>query len=291
MTVLVRGLGLAAWFFDIPHEPAFDSRRMIPAEPALSAPLPAPTAPPTAPARALIEAQLGMLTRLAQIGMEIAEAAGQEARAAAATATAAPEEGAAPAREHRRDPGLAFARVARAVRMTIALQSRLLKDLADLDRAEASAERDRKFDRRLRLNRLVGRAVEEGALARRDDGGGSDDSDWDEDTFEDEVEQLASEACERLTEAEDGDLWGRSFDEVVAGVCKDLGLSPDWCARLRAAVVAPADDSGDAPGGGLAATPSAEPSAPPPPDPEPPRLMFTWLGSGGPTGEPPPAPS
>ena len=46
------------------------------------------------------------------------------------------------------------------------------------------------------------------------------------------VEQLCEEVDERLTEAEDFDLEGRPFHEIVAGVCKDLGMSPDWTARL-----------------------------------------------------------
>src|SRR5687767_8630850 len=102
---------------------------MIHVDPALVAPSPA--AAPATDARALIERQLAMLTRLAEIGMEIAEACGREAVAAPGAG-----EGAAQTPERLRDPGLAFARVARAVRMTIALQSRLAKDLAALDRTD-----------------------------------------------------------------------------------------------------------------------------------------------------------
>ena len=52
---------------------------MTPFEPALIAPAAAPT-PPGA-ARALIEGQMAMLSRLAEIGMEIAEACGRNAKA------------------------------------------------------------------------------------------------------------------------------------------------------------------------------------------------------------------
>ena len=122
---------------------------MIHVDPALIAPDPAPApadAPATVDARARIEGQLVMLDRLAAIGMEIAEACGREAKA---PPTEAPEGAARP------HTGLVFARVARAVRMTIALQSRLAKDLAALDRAEDIAERARKTKRRTRLAHLV----------------------------------------------------------------------------------------------------------------------------------------
>ena len=221
---------------------------MSPADPPLAAPSSAPaTAPADAPAtaRALIEAQLAVLSRLTQIGMEIAEAAGQEARAAAATAASAPEEGAAPAREQIRDAGLIFARVARAVRMTIALQSRLLKDLADLDRADERAERGRKIERGMRLSRLLDQAARAGLEAQRQSGARR----WaDEESIEEEIEALSAAAYERLTDAEDGDLWGRPFEDVVAGVVKDLGLPSDWCAPLLAATVPPAPGgAGDRP--------------------------------------------
>jgi hypothetical protein len=188
---------------------------MIHVDPAHIAPDPASAAPD---ARARIEAQLVMLDRLAQVGMEIAEACGREAKAAPVEA------------------GLAFARVARAVRMTIALQSRLAKDLAALDRADEVAERARTTKRRTRLAQLIEDAARAKVDAQREAGSRF----WaDEDAIEDEIEALTSEGYERLTDAEDGDLWGRPFNEVVAGVCKDLGLSPEWTARIAASVQPP----------------------------------------------------
>ena len=142
------------------------------------------------------------------------------------------------------DPGLVFARVSRAVRMTIALQSRLAKDLAALDRDDAHAALRRKDQRRMRLSRLVAQAAEAGIGARRDAGPATRTRD--DETLEDEIEQLSCDAYERLTEAEDGDLFGLTFDEVVASVCKDLGLSPEWTARLSAAVTPPVGSAGKA---------------------------------------------
>ena len=145
------------------------------------------SAQPTS-ARDLIERQLVMLTRLAEIGMELAEGA-------AATA----------------DPALTYARVARGVRMTIALQSRLLKDLAELDRGDAQAQAAKVAARRARIHTLVERAIE----------AGQDD--------EDEIERLSDEARERLYDGDEfDDLLDRPIAEVVALICRDLGLAADW---------------------------------------------------------------
>jgi hypothetical protein len=185
------------------------------------------------PARPLVERQLAMLTRLAEIGMEIAEEAGRQA-----TGRGRPAEG-----TPMRDPGLIYARVARAVRMTIALQSRLTDDLAGLARAADMA----RADRRRRLDRLVERAVE-AEHAEGDDTG-----------------RLRDEARERLTDAElDAELDGLTFVEAVARICEDLGLSPDRTARIVAA--AGADDGPPAAPwpDGAAADPSRDPASHPP---------------------------
>jgi hypothetical protein len=237
---------------------------MIHLDPALIAPDPVPAdVPAPTDARALIEGQLAMLTRLAQVGMEIVEAVGREAKTAPIEA------------------GLAFARVSRAVRMTIALQSRLMKDLAALDRADHMAEKARTTRRRIRLSQLVEDAARAKVAAQREAGGRY----WaDEDAIEDEIEQLSSEAYERLIDAEDGDISGRPLGDVAAGICKDLGLSPDWTARLMAATAAqpPADppplgvacEARGAPGREATrwerGVQGAGPIAARPPDPEPP---------------------
>ena len=200
-----------------------DSARIAPQ------PAPAPAAPP-ADARALIDAQMAMLTRLAQVGMEIAEACGRQA----ASPPAGGDDAAAPAPGP--DPGLVFARVARAVRLTIALQQRLMKDLDALDKAEAHAERMRTVGRRLRLRDLVGEAARTLVEARRE---AEDRLLGEEDAAEAEIELMTETAYERLTDAEDDDLDALTFEEAVAGVCRDLGLAPDRAARLMAAVEPP----------------------------------------------------
>jgi hypothetical protein len=121
--------------------------------------------------------------------------------------------------------------------MAIALQSRLAKDLAGLDRADDLAQARRKDDRRLRLIHLAGEAARDSIEVQRRSGRRHSK---DEEAIEDEIEQVSHEAYERLTDAEDyGDLMGRPFDEAVAAICAELGLSPDWTARIRGAVQAP----------------------------------------------------
>ena len=220
---------------------------MIPTDPALTcsgpAPVgaPAPTEPPAA-ARALIEEQLAMLTRLARIGMEIAEAVGREATAPGAAAPDAAPHDAAPQNAGARTPaapahhGPVFARVARAVRMTIALQARLMKELTALDRAEAHAAHMSMIGRRARLRGLVDEAARTLVEARRKAEGRYL---GEEDAAEAEIELMTEAAYERLTDAEEEELDRLSFDEAVAGVCRDLGLAPDQAARLMASVEPP----------------------------------------------------
>jgi hypothetical protein len=158
--------------------------------------------PPAGAGEALIAQQMAALTRLTEIGMEIAESAGRAARLAEAGELGAD----AP------DPALTYARAARAVRLTIALQSRLAKDLTALAEAETRARGAAAARQRDRIHRRIERAAE----TERPDAA--------------EVERLSSDAWERLTEADDAELLDLPIDEIVARICADLGLSPDWAA-------------------------------------------------------------
>ena len=183
--------------------PAAPSHAAVDAAPAELSP-----AERRAVARALAEGQMAMLTELAEIGMEIARAAGR-------LAVAAPEgegrSGGATAHD-RCDPGLTFARAARAVRTTIAVQARLSKDLEALDKAEASDRTNREYARKNRIHRLV-----KDAIAAEPD------------ADECEFKQLSWAAWERLTDPDEyGDLMDRPVGEVVASICRDLGVSVDW---------------------------------------------------------------
>ncbi|OYX31267.1 MAG: hypothetical protein B7Y99_10350 [Caulobacterales bacterium 32-69-10] len=202
----------------------------------ITLPITPPTPAPAAP-RTLIERQMAKLERLSEIGMEIAEAAGQRARALAEGDPTDTTDAAAA------EPGLSFARAARAVRLTIALQSRLVEALAALDRGEALARVGEASRRRNRIQRLVEDAAEaEGCDAE-------------------EVERLSSEVWERLDEQDDADLLDAPIEQVVARICRDLGLSPEltvW--PVPHPSPGPADVS--------------PPSAPAPDDERPPRAAW-----------------
>ena len=160
-------------------------------------------------ARPLLERQLWILGRLAEDGLQIS-------RAIARQATGAGADDGLPAQDLAKgDVPLAYARVARAVRMTLLLQSKLIRELqfreASLARDAARAEADQSEDRKARVERIVGRI----ALAEHDD--------------VETVEQLVEEAAERLDQDDIyGDVLSKPVSEIVARVCQDLGLDPDW---------------------------------------------------------------
>ena len=119
-----------------------------------------------------------------------------------------------------------FARVSRAVRLTFALQSRLIADFkgGGSPRAKAEAAYHGPVD-------VVWRddLVEHDEVQKRQVRGIvqtlAEAASLDQET----VERLVREADERL---EDDDIYSdltrRRLDEIVALICKDLGLQPDW---------------------------------------------------------------
>ncbi len=187
----------------------------------------------SAQVRALVEQEVAMLTRLAQIGLNIAEAVERQAVAQAQIAERAAETGAAASEVSAvlGQPGVVYQRVARAVRLTLALRAKAVKELMALDQGQAlarqardkaaeetAAEADPVGRRRGRIDRIVRRVIEA------------------EEADEDEVERLSGEAWERLIDEDVyGDVMARPIGEIVARVCEDLGLSPDWNALAREA--------------------------------------------------------
>jgi hypothetical protein len=193
---------------------------MIHVDPAHVASSPAPAG--AAEPRALIERQLAVLTRLADIGMEIAEAAGRAAAEPAQEAS-----GAAAGAGFRADPALAYTRTARAVRMTIALQVQLLKELAAFEKAAGEAAKARAERRRVGVQRLIDATLAE---SERLDGCS--------------VRRLSIEARERLFDAEiDAEVQGLAFAEIVARICGDLGLPPERTAQIVTAAGGSLDPS------------------------------------------------
>lgn len=150
---------------------------------------------PTDWARPLVERQLQMLGRLAEAGLEIALALEAQAKGGEAVVQG--------------DVAMAYNRVARAVRQTFMLQSRLIEDL----QAHEAGRAGRRAAARASAARLVRGAID-------DDPGGDAER----------AERLAAEAAERLREEDFSDLLSRPFADAVADIVRDLGLAPDWLA-------------------------------------------------------------
>ncbi len=161
-------------------------------------------------ARAQLERQLWVLGQLAEGGLEIARAIERRA-----TSDESPDAvlDATP---------MAYARVARAVRMTILLQSKLIADLQALEAkaAHEAAQANslngtqrvcRVHDQKRRIGRTVARIA------------------WADDQDLERAQRLGRETVERLEQDElYGDILTRPFSEIIAQICDDMGLEPDW---------------------------------------------------------------
>jgi hypothetical protein len=155
-----------------------------------------------------------MLRDLARIGMDIARSLRVIAEAQAAQAVAQPTQ--APAGI---DPGLGFSRVSRAVRLTLALKTKLLEEGQQRDRKEREEAQERKIAaaRKQRRKTEVASAVEQAIEDDVERGEGGD------------AEQLRADLRERLDEPDiDGDLGKCTVGDIVQRVCRDLGIIPDW---------------------------------------------------------------
>ena len=143
--------------------------------------------------------QLERLDRLSEAGMEMIEALVAQAKGAGPKVV----EG---------DVALAFGRVSRAVRLAVLLQSELIKGGEDPAAAARQAEaqgRKAHIDRAVRVVRRVAR------------------DHCRQEPFA--VSVIAREAAERL---DDDDIYGlvasRPVGELVALLCRDFGLEPNW---------------------------------------------------------------
>lgn len=165
------------------------------------------------------ERQPAMLQELAEIGMQMARAVRDEALA---RAEAADEDAAPPARPSRfggGDLGLVYSRIARAVRQTLALETRVADEIekvrAQEARAAAAALRTVMNWRQSEIRGYVAQAIKAEAVERE---------------APERIERLLGELDERL---EDGDYDDALADdapigELVARICADLGVTPDW---------------------------------------------------------------
>jgi hypothetical protein len=162
------------------------------------------------------ERRLRMLEEMSEIGMELLRALRPSAAAneAAADETANPPKG--------RDPNDAFARLTRAIRLTLALEAKTDTQLWDLkagivrmrEEERTQSAKQAVIDREARKERisdLVTRVAE----AEIADGG--------------DLNEFEKALFERLYEDEAYyDCTERPLRETVERLCKDLDLHPDW---------------------------------------------------------------
>ena len=146
----------------------------------------------TAWAEARLRRQVERLDSLSEVGLDLARDIQRQAAA---------------------DAAMAFSRVARAIRMNALLQSRLIKDMVrTADEVDQLTER---LEPAYRHKARVEKIVERVAKAAGDD--------------EDVIDRLVIEAGERLDDEDIyGDVLQRPVGELVALICEDLGLEPDW---------------------------------------------------------------
>ena len=169
----------------------------------------APTPPDDVPhwARPLYERQIAVAGQLAEAGLAMALAV--KDRTESLTQAVDVEPGVLEGMSR------AYGRMARAVRLSLMLQDRLIKELIAFDKKVAH---DAAWDHNVRLSDrkdLAGQVIAR-VIARQ-----HDDSD--------EAERLTLETAERL-DREDlyGAVLSRPVSELVAMICRDLGLDPDW---------------------------------------------------------------
>lgn len=161
------------------------------------------------------ERHLRALQELAEIGMDLARLLRREA---VARAEACPETwDSASGEPAGLDLGLKFSRIARAVRQTLALEARL---------AEYGLERTRRLESERRAERSRLGAARKAAVRR------VVEHTIDADANHNDVEGLLDELDERLDDGrDDADYADRPVGELVACICRDLGVTPEPLGR------------------------------------------------------------
>ena len=152
------------------------------------------------------ERRQAILSELAEAGLEIALALKTRI---VETAAAEPDADSARACA---DLARAFDRASRAVRMAMALSERLLKDNAGGAEAARSAAHHARTEHAGRVRRIVGRIANDF---------------WKNDRLV--CEALDKQVREQLFDPDiSGELADRPIGALVAQICTDLGLAPDW---------------------------------------------------------------
>jgi hypothetical protein len=187
----------------------------------MSIPDPSLQPAPSDPAREWTERHLPALAELVDIGMNLARLVGAQATEAATH----PADTSNTATADIGDLALKFARVARAVRQTVALGAKLSEDLAVFDaRDEDRRAAGRKADAALVLK-------EQKALgaARKQQAADLFAGAVEAETPEDEREDLFSDLGLWMIDSRfDQTFIERPIGEIIDGICRDLGVARDW---------------------------------------------------------------
>jgi hypothetical protein len=150
-----------------------------------------------------LERQAARLERLAEAGMELVEALTAQARGTGPKVVDG-------------DVGLAFSRVSRAVRMAILLHHQLSQGAADSAKAAEEAGRRAEAERKKAHVARAVRIVERVAM----------------DHCQVEPSRIGDYVYAARERLEDDDIYGlaaaRPVGELVAMICRDFGLEPDW---------------------------------------------------------------
>ena len=159
--------------------------------------------------------QLAMLQELAEIGMQMARAVRDEALAEAVE----PDTPRPPSRFGRANLGLVYSRIARAVRQTLALETRLAEEIEQARGERAQRRLDdlrwTAHERECEIRDYVAEAIEAEAVEKK--------------SSEREVERLLDDLDERIEAGDyDDTLVSAPIGELVARICEDLGVIPDW---------------------------------------------------------------
>jgi hypothetical protein len=187
--------------------------------------------------RPAFERQIALLGEVAEAGLEVVHAIRDQAVAANAC-------GAEPSRI---DFGLAYTRAARAVRMTLALQRRYILDLRfEFRHGEPAPAWDKAPRAPAAAVDRIGHGLATGGLGEAQAVKALNRALDDYERLDDELD-----ADERLEDLDDIIPDGPA-EALIAKICKDLGLAPDWLQRTEerlwgGKVGAPSADSRSSP--------------------------------------------
>jgi hypothetical protein len=165
--------------------------------------------------RSLALQQIGMLTRIAEIGMRLVEAEGAKAIAQAERPEAEQPEAEAPRADApaTRDHGLAFARHARTVQRALALRARAAADLCAGDKAGRKARRARQ---RSHVTEALFALIWDAARSTQD----LEETEFRITEVRDQLDEFYGDEEDRVED--------RPVGSVIAGLACGLRLSEQW---------------------------------------------------------------